>query len=255
MQSDSGSEERIKQLRVRLREQITHLEVSAARYDAGWPEEANRLAVAVRVLVHDTSMSRSLLAQMGVKDKMRWLDSNGGMDARRAVLFSSLAVFQARMTDIGMELSVLPVEQAHILSNGRLLDFETWWRTAPVMVGGGEQIARSDIVDMLANQDGGAHVDLNKDRFRRLLGSVPQVAPFLEGEGQGIEFGLNSSPNDELARTILRAAMRTIAEEVWLGWNNQLDLLDPEWRERPRTGGRIGPSDSISGLRFSAAPE
>jgi hypothetical protein len=249
LQGDSEAENRLGRLRVRLKEQITHLEVSAARYDAGWPEEANRLAVTIRVLVHDTSMSKSLLAQMGAKDEMRWMDSNGGIDARRAVVFSSLVVFRVTMTETGVEMGLLPVEQADILSRGRLLDFETWWKRAPVMVGNGEQITRSDVVDMLANQDGGAHVDLGKERFVRLLSSVPQVAPFLEGGGRGIELGPPALSSDDVARDILRAAMRTIAEEVWLGWNNQLDLLDPGWRERPHTGGRIGPNDFISGVR------
>lgn len=234
---------------MRLKEQITHLEVSAARYDAGWPEEANRLAVTVRVLVHDTGMSKSILTQMAVKDEMRWIDSNGGIDARRSLMFSSLVTFRSIVTETGIDMTVLPVGQAEILSRGLLLYFETWWKIAPVMVGNGEQITRSDVVDMLANQDGGAHVNLTKERFVRLLRSIPQAPPHLDGGELRIAFGRPvSSPTDDVARSVLRAAMRTIAEEVWLGWNNQLDLLDPGWRERPRTGGRIGPSDPVSGM-------
>lgn len=239
----------LSKLRVRLKEQIANLEVSAARYDAGWPAEANRLAVTVRVLVHDTARSKSLLKQMGVKEQMRWLDSNGGLDARKAMFFSSLMMFGTTILEDGMSLEVLPISQEQILARGRQLDFETWWKTAPVMVGNGEQITRFDIVDMLANQDGGAHVDIKKDRFVRLLRSVPQMEPFFEENDMGFSFGHSSEPNDEIAREILRAAMRTIAEEVWLGWNNQLDLLDPGWRDHPRSGGRIGPNDPISGIR------
>jgi len=242
-------EAHLSQLRLRLTEQITNLEVSAARYDAGWPGEANRLAVVVRVLVHDTSMSRSLLKQMDVKDSMRWIDSNGGLDARESILFSSLMVFRTTVVEGGMELGVLPIDQAQILAEGRLMDFTTWWKTAPVMVGNGELITRADVVDMLANQDGGAHVDLKKERFVRLLRSIPQVAPFLDDGSGSLGVGIPAPTSDDLAREILRAAMRTIAEEVWLAWNNQLDLFDPGWRERPQTGGRIGPEDFISGLR------
>ncbi|TFC00521.1 hypothetical protein [Cryobacterium mannosilyticum] len=244
---DSGLH--LSRLRLRLREQITNLEVSAARYDAGWPAEANRLAVCVRVLVHDTSMSTSLLKQMAAKDQMRWIDSNGGLDARNSVAFSSLAVFRVTIAENGADLRILPVEQSEILTRGRLLAFEAWWKTLPIMTGNGERISRSDVVDMLANQDGGAHVDLEKEKFVRLLRSVPQVAPFFDGEELGMGVGIPTVADDELARTILWAAMRTIAEEVWLGWNNQLDLLDPGWRERPKTGGRIGPDDFISGIR------
>lgn len=242
-------QEHLDSLRIRLYEQIENLEVSAARYDAGGTSEGNRLAVTVRVLVHDTSRSSSLLKQMGVKDKLAWIDSNGGFDARKAIMYSSLIMFRTTVLKEGMELSVMPIPQADILEQGRFLNFETWWKTAPVMVGNGEQISRSDIVDMLANQDGGAHVDLLKSRFVKLLQSVPQVSPVLDSEGAGIAFGLSAAPNDQFVRETLRAAMRTIAEEVWLGWNNQLDLLHPGWKDRPRGGGRIGPDDLISGRR------
>ena len=249
MQSKDPDENHLRELRVRLKEQITNLEVSAARYDAGWPEEANRLAVTVRVLVHDTSMSSSLLQQMNVKHQMRWIDSNGGIDVRGAVLFSSLVIFQVSTTAQGQELRIYPIPQSQILEKGLLLDFETWWKTAPIMIGNGEQITRSDVVGMLANQDGGAHVDLKKNKFIRLLSSIPSVAPFLSDETQGLSFGVSSGSNEAMARSILRAAMRTIAEELWLGGNNQLDLLDHGWRNRDHRGGRIGPHDFISGYR------
>lgn len=61
------NQDHLDNLRVRLREQIENLEVSAARYDAGGTSEGNRLAVTVRVLVHDTSRSVSLFRQMGVR--------------------------------------------------------------------------------------------------------------------------------------------------------------------------------------------
>jgi hypothetical protein len=163
-------------------------------------------------------------------------------------MFLSLVVLRTVRIESGVELQILPTNQTDILRNGVLLNFATWWKTAPVMVGNGVQISRSDIVDMLANQDGGAHVDLEKERFVRLLDSIPQVTPFLEEEGTGIMVGSMSQPNDELACEILRAAMRTIAEEVWLSWNNQLDLIDPGWQKRPHSGDRIGPNDLISGL-------
>ena|GEM_PF-6256432 len=185
---------------------------------------------------------------MGVKDELRWIDSNGGTDARGALMFISLARFRARVLEDGMELTVTSVPQADILERGRLLDFATWWRTLPVMVGNKEQISRVDIVDMLANQDGGAHVDLLKARFVKLLNAVPQAMPFSDEGGSGVAFGLPSAPDDGYVREVLRAAMRTIAEEVWLGWNNQLDLLDPEQRDIVRNGKRIGPDDLIHGI-------
>lgn len=237
----------LSELRVRLREQIENLEASSARYDAGGMAEGNRLAVIVRVLVHDTPRTSSLLKQMGVKDELRWIDTNGGMNARGALMFTSLVRFQTRVLEEGMELTVSSVPQAAILERGKLIDFETWWRIFPIMVANGEQISRVDVVDILANQDGGAHVDLLKARFVRLLNAVPRPTPFTNEEGAGVEFGRPSAPDDGFVRAALRAAMRTIAEEVWLGWANQLDLLDPEKRDVFRSGRRIGPDDLPNG--------
>src|SRR5699024_12746557 len=118
------------------------------------------LAVTVRVLVHDTSMRSSLLQQMNVKHQMRLIDSNGGIDARGAVLFSSLVIFQVSTTAQGQELRIYPIPQSQILEKGLLLDIETWWKTAPIMIGNGESMTQSEVVGIIANQDGGGHEDL-----------------------------------------------------------------------------------------------
>jgi hypothetical protein len=43
-----------------LREQVEFLRASAASYDAGFEGEARRLALTVRVLVHDTRVHHTL---------------------------------------------------------------------------------------------------------------------------------------------------------------------------------------------------
>ena len=48
-----------------LRRQIKFLETSCQSYDQGEVEEAVRIAVALRVLFHDSQTSRSLLRHMG----------------------------------------------------------------------------------------------------------------------------------------------------------------------------------------------
>lgn len=239
----------IRSLRLRLKEQITNLEVSAARYDAGWAEEADRLAVVVRILVHDTRQSTSLFAQMNVKKKMHWIDSNGGMDTRRAIFFTSLVLYSISSSNGQSTLKIMPVPQKDILARGRLIDFASWWKRFPIMIANGESITRFDIVDMLANHDGGAHVDLTKQKFNRILHSVPVMEPFASSGTISSRYqSLITDNTEEMQRMIVRAAMRTIAEEIWLDWNNQLDLLDPDWKKNPIHGGRIGPNDPISGI-------
>ena len=57
------------ELRTHLDEQIGFLERSAEAFDTGYDGEAKRLAVTLRVLLHDKKQSRSLLGQLRMKDR------------------------------------------------------------------------------------------------------------------------------------------------------------------------------------------
>lgn len=48
-----------------LNEQLGFLERSTASFDQGYEDEAKRLAVTLRVLLHETAQSHSLLGQLG----------------------------------------------------------------------------------------------------------------------------------------------------------------------------------------------
>ena len=54
-------------LQTHLSEQIAFLKNSTKSYDEGFDGEAKRMATAIRVLVHDTPKSASLLAQLALK--------------------------------------------------------------------------------------------------------------------------------------------------------------------------------------------
>src|SRR5215213_9256029 len=58
-----------------LREQVRFLRSSAKAYDDGDEAEERRLATAIRVLVHDTGQSHSLLGQLGLKERLHWTDT------------------------------------------------------------------------------------------------------------------------------------------------------------------------------------
>ena len=54
-----------------LKRQMDFIRNSASAYDAGHSEEALRIGVAIRVLLHDTKFSNSLLNQMGQKESLK----------------------------------------------------------------------------------------------------------------------------------------------------------------------------------------
>lgn len=64
----------------KLKTQLRFLERSAESYDQGFEDEALRLATIVRVLVHDTDRSHSLLGQLEIKDKLKWIDTAGPIE-------------------------------------------------------------------------------------------------------------------------------------------------------------------------------
>src|SRR4051794_39690166 len=68
------------ELRRKLAEQLDFLRRSVDLFDAGHESEAIRLAVPIRVLVHDTGKSTSLLQLLGVKDTQRFHDTAGAIN-------------------------------------------------------------------------------------------------------------------------------------------------------------------------------
>jgi hypothetical protein len=69
-----------------LRRQVGFIERSAEAFDAGFSDEAVRLAQVIRVLVHDTGRSTALLNQLGVKDTLLFVDT--ALPARHGNLIS-----------------------------------------------------------------------------------------------------------------------------------------------------------------------
>jgi len=65
------------ELRQHLDDQLGFLEQSSASFDRGYEGEAKRLAVSIRVLLHDKGQSKSLLGQLGLKDIFYWDTSTG----------------------------------------------------------------------------------------------------------------------------------------------------------------------------------
>ena len=65
-----------------LKEQINFLINSSKSFDKGNEAEAKRLANHLRILLHDTKNSTSLLEQLGKKNKMRYYDSAWKFDPK-----------------------------------------------------------------------------------------------------------------------------------------------------------------------------
>ena len=129
-----------------LQEPLGFLERSADAFDRGYQDEAKRLAVTIRVLVHDSGSSQSLLSQLGRKDAQFF---NSALDVDGTSLTS-----QSALADV----SIGPGGVRHVarLDTGDL----TWIHWSDLE---GQELTRRDLVLVVAHQDGGAHVDDSLD--------------------------------------------------------------------------------------------
>ena len=139
------------ELQDHLREQLAFLKASSDLFDKGDEYEAKRLATTIRVLVHDTKESRSLLELLSAKHAMSFW----------SVLISPPQPDAKGYMGIGLRLrsdgtsSYVQI----IFPPQRKLDFDSWWEDEPLLIQGNERLTRKRCVLTLANKDGGAHID------------------------------------------------------------------------------------------------
>jgi hypothetical protein len=155
-----GPRER-EELEARFAEQRRLLRTLSETFDSSPDNEHVSLAIAtaIRVLVHNTSHSQSLLDQLGLKSQLQFLDTALVVGSLRKTKVSPGLVsveIAARGTGIRW---IAPLDH---LPDSRLLrrrPFQPWWETDIHRDPDGNTWSRRDFVLHLANSEGGAHVD------------------------------------------------------------------------------------------------
>jgi hypothetical protein len=150
--------------RKKLREQLTFIETSCTVYDAGNRSEAVRIGTSLRVLLHDTSTSTSLLTHLGAK-QVQMLSTCPvnvtGPSGHPPMAFDGLAAFSARGILPKLGMSSTKIE----------LSANEWWEQVVFIAGDG--VTRKIIALAAANKDGGAHVDSDlPQEYERLVEGV-----------------------------------------------------------------------------------
>lgn len=196
-----------------LAEQLGFLDASCAAYDTGNQAEVKRLATTVRVLVHDTRKSTSLLRRLGVKTSFPWADGivKAIFDDVRKHQLAGETYSGCLLTTVKMAVGFLedhskvryvPVYEIQPLGE-RLAPFDYWWTQPRLADTEGTNFSRRDIVTVLANKDGGAHVDELPAHYERIV----------NGSSMGVYL---SRLDGKTARddSPIPAAMRQVAEET-----------------------------------------
>jgi hypothetical protein len=154
------------ELNSHLREQIEFLKRSLQAYDEGCISEAKRLAVRLRVLLHDTKKSPSLLTLLKKKDIL-FYDTSLDYDPNNLPSTRGPIMMKFTITKTGQKSA----EYAPPLDDGppiryrkEKISFEKWWDKNVFVDIKGNKLTRRNLILAVANKDGGAHVDHELDK-------------------------------------------------------------------------------------------
>jgi len=197
------------ELEIHLKEQISFLEASANSFDTGAEEEAKRLAVAIRILVHDTTSSHSLLGQM--RKKIEFFDTAKDLDPNNMLAHGGLITiltgpYQSRY---------IPMLDNFPPKSVKLIDFESWWNKPVFVDKQGQKLTRKDLILTAANQDGGAHVDPSLDKTYANLSR--------NGLGLIVNHGTGEKIMDKPERVAIRQIAHEVLKTLKPGYNKKLE--------------------------------
>ena len=143
-----------RRFRQKFEEQLAFLKNSSKLFDEGSEYEAIRLAVSLRVLLHNTERSTSLVNQVKLNDH-RMLSSTRGHGNWKDFLAHEIALS-----------SPTPVVLKPLLKNEFIpVPMNVWWNGETVFQHDGNSYTRSKIILSAANKDGGAHVDPRLEHY------------------------------------------------------------------------------------------
>jgi len=142
------------ELEEQLADQLLFLKNSCTLYDAGQLQEAKRLAVATRVLLHESRASRSLLGQLGLKN-LAFFDTANDHNPSNLLVHYGLVFI--RVTNQGANYVAMLDNSPR--DTGKIVTFEQWWNKIVFVDSERNEFTRRDLVLAVANMDGGAHVD------------------------------------------------------------------------------------------------
>lgn len=177
-QNPPATRETQDQLMEHARDQTDFLIRSCNEWDVGQHNEAKRIAVHLRVLLHhnEEGSSKALLMQTGYRDRLRFLDSGGEFEAGDLFLSSlvTLGVSSAtgglewmprygelsrREVNLSDQVAAARKGQSTPRPPGGRIRFAEWWDAIVVKDTAGREYTRRKLVLAVANQEGGAHVD------------------------------------------------------------------------------------------------
>jgi len=215
MNNDQKRPRTLSELKSLLESQIAFLKRSADAYDNGFEDEAIRLAATIRVLLHDSKTSKSLLSQLNMKN-IDFFDSATDYDPQNRLSHHGLVCIS-----LGPSGSRYTAMLDDVPTKMRKVSFKEWWNKIIFADTQKRLLSRQKIILIAANQDGGAHIDPELNETYAAISKEGAL-------GWMIEDQTKKRPLDWPER----AAIRQIAHEV-------LKSLISGYEKRPKPTGLV----------------
>ncbi|MFC1687087.1 hypothetical protein ACFL0L_00725 [Patescibacteria group bacterium] len=191
-------------LKKELVDQLELLKKLVELYDKGTIVAAKSIATTIRVLVHDTTNSRSLAGQLDMKklpffDTIAFLRVPSGPNIIRAGSFAGL-LYRSNKGPTPM-LDRIPRGEA------KYVPFSHFWNRVVFTDNYSVNFTRSDVILDLANKDGGAHVDPKLDEKYINIARKNSMGWFRSSDGKSwfAEEGVIYATVRQIGHEILRS--------------------------------------------------
>ncbi len=184
-----------------LKEQLELLDNSIKSYDEGSYAEAKNMAARLRLLLHDTRNSKSLLGSMNLLETTDFLDTY----IVKNPISIPMSHYGLTIIDPSFKHPIPLLDEDPSHDGIKKANFNDWWNAVVINDSSGQGLTRKDLVLNVADQDGGAHIDteltdevyLNMKYFNSL----------------GLMFGNNTTEKAYFV-DVIAGSIRQIAHEV-----------------------------------------
>ncbi len=220
------------ELKKELLEQLQLLRHACQSFDSGLEAIGKHIALSLRVLLHQSGKSRSLLDQLELRSG-RFLDSAGPLTPGNLLTECNLVAHS--ISNSGG--SYIPLITAGFHLPVRPISFVSWWNDPILKDNLGRTFCRRELVLHVADTDGGAHVDPELDEAYMAL-SRSNALNWVFVSGSSIDSLMKVESQSVFEGRPELACMRQIAHELLCTINQFV----PEFREHAAP---IIPADSL----------
>ena len=170
------------------------------------------ISTAVRVLVHDTDKSTSLLTHVRKKES-KYLSTNFNSKSEQVHLGLVRRINVGVIDGVGGEAKYWPLcEDRHFAApiSQKYVNFDVWWSGEKVFKYKKASLTRKELILFVANKDGGAHFDkkvqAKYDNFRKTWSGGSSLI----GINSGIKRGYDNIPTYPAVRQIAHELLSSL---------------------------------------------